>query len=207
MSPEQQRAYDASTNQGDTGIPEKPGFFGNLWKGFKSDLSSSFSSPKKPTSHKSIPDDGGTTDMGGVKWNQLHSSGRKGVEAALWNIYGKHGKKPTFVSGLRDKNHKLYNPASQHAYGLAFDLRSKGLEFLSGESANFFVQWHGSLNMDFKLKRLDANKQITNINRQAVQKKIQGRLRTRFVGDCHETREKTSDTARAVGNEHRPYLD
>lgn len=77
--------------------------------------------------HKPISDDGGTTNMKGVEWNKLSSDGRKGVEGAIWSIYSKYGKTPTFVSGLRDENHKLYNPNSQHAYGMAFDLRSKNL--------------------------------------------------------------------------------
>ena len=72
-----------------------------------------------------IPNDGGTTNMDGVNWDKM--GGRDAVESEIWNIYNKHGKKPTFVSGLRDKNHALYNPNSQHAYGLGFDLRSKGL--------------------------------------------------------------------------------
>ena len=75
----------------------------------------------------SIPDDGGSTNMGGVKWNKMSPEGRKGVESAIWSIYNKHGKKPTFVSGLRDKKHELYNPNSAHAYGMGFDLRSKDL--------------------------------------------------------------------------------
>ncbi len=79
------------------------------------------------TSYPRIPDDGGTTNMDGVRWNKMHTSGRSGVEAAIWEIYNNHGKKPVFVSGLRDKNHALYNPKSQHAYGLGFDLRSRSL--------------------------------------------------------------------------------
>ena len=74
-----------------------------------------------------IPDDGGTTDMSGVKWNKMSPEGRKGVESVIWSIYNKHGKKPMFVSGLRGKGHPLYNPNSKHAYGMGFDLRSKEL--------------------------------------------------------------------------------
>jgi hypothetical protein len=120
---------------------------GGAWDGFKSGLSSAFSFKKEPTSHKPIKDDGGTTNMSGVKWNDLHDSGRKGVESAIWSIYDAYGKTPTFVSGLRDKKHRLYNPKSQHAVGKAFDLRSKDLgndrESISSDLNSFFknVGW------------------------------------------------------------------
>ena len=84
-------------------------------------------SASKTSSYPRINDDGGTTNMNGVRWNKMHTSGRSGVEAAIWEIYNNHGKKPVFVSGLRDKKHSLYNPKSQHAYGLGFDLRSRSL--------------------------------------------------------------------------------
>ena len=110
-------------SMGTTG--DKPGFFGNVWEGFKSDLSQSFSSSSGP--HRPIGDDGGTTNMSGVNWNKLHGNGRKGVESAIWSVYDKYGKTPTFTSGLREKGHAQHNPKSQHAYGLALDLRSKDL--------------------------------------------------------------------------------
>jgi len=99
---------------------------GNLKTGVTGAITSMFSGNDGGAT-TSIPDDGGTTDMGGVKWNKMSPEGRKGVESAIWSIYNKHGKKPTFVSGLRDKNHELYNPNSSHAHGMGFDLRSRGL--------------------------------------------------------------------------------
>ena len=126
LTPDQLNAPGSESIGKNTTEDDKPGFFGKLWGGFKKDLSQSFSK-KSTTPHKTIKDDGGTTNMGGVEWNKIHDDGRKGVEAAIWSVYGKYGKTPTFVSGLRDKDHRLYNPSSQHAYGMAFDLRSKDL--------------------------------------------------------------------------------
>jgi hypothetical protein len=121
---------DTQNSKGTTG--DKPGFFGNLkskvnsgWQGFKSDVDQSFSSSSGP--HRPIGDDGGTTNMSGVNWNKLHEDGRRGVESVIWSVYDKYGKTPTFTSGLREKGHAQHNPASQHAYGLALDLRSKDL--------------------------------------------------------------------------------
>jgi hypothetical protein len=74
-----------------------------------------------------IPDDGGTTNMKGVKWNSMHRNGRKGVEGMIWDIYNRHGKKPKFTSGLRGVDHELYNEGSKHSNGTAFDLSVKEL--------------------------------------------------------------------------------
>ena len=74
-----------------------------------------------------IPDDGNTTDMGGVKWKSMHRRGREGVEGMLWDIYSRHGKKPKFTSGLRNEDHPLYNKGSVHSKGTAFDLSVKEL--------------------------------------------------------------------------------
>ena len=85
---------------------------------------------------------GSTTNMSGVKWNKMHEEGRAGVESVIWDIYNQHGKKPVFTSGLRDKDHPLYNKNSQHAYGLGFDLRSHSLgakqSMISNDLSNAF---------------------------------------------------------------------
>jgi hypothetical protein len=83
----------------------------------------------KVLTDRPIGDDGGTTKMSGVEWNQLSSKGRMGIENAIWGIYDEAGAKvpPVFTSGLRDKNHPNYKIGSKHSEGFAFDLRSKDL--------------------------------------------------------------------------------
>lgn len=114
----------------------------NTSDGFKTNKTGKPDATMNFKSSPHIPDDGGTTNMTGVKWNKMHTAGKSGIESAIWEVYNKHGKKPVFTSGLRDKDHPLYNPKSQHAFGLGFDLRSNGLgakkSLISSDLSNVF---------------------------------------------------------------------